>query len=664
MKQVFDVTVEFNLGDHEKPYKMLFYIGGFDGVSPPMSQQQFSSPTDQTFRITVKFPKNRAKLLPSDVALVCMLLVRVNTEDDRHKQQLGCQEAGTVILPLKGFKEANVDLVFYPGQLIYRAIDFKKCRMTIRAVTPIPESRFALPTKYSVDHNKSLDDKSLLRAVLVGQRAYSEKTVAVYDEIKEIPCMPSWRFDKNLEVPGYMLSCNRNPTNHSPDWWRSLIGMGVKRVYPFITGKNSLRHLTEKVNTDLELTAVGVAACSIPANYWRYASDETEVKSKKLTCENYTPLSRFKLGIITTVDAQGKKKQQYITPGDDCENDGDDIRLLLREFQTLKLDPKTHPDLVKVQSALKSYVVTQTLTGVHGAKESDGDASSGKAPIGLHSMSDVIHKQLFVTAHSRVNSAEDPFDGWLREYNPKTPIDPKIHSPLSGEGTGTIDPLGDDYRNIALSAYGSVLGGQHKEALQDLKIVMPTSRKKITDTENFYVSKVSMVVPEMIEQGFESCMFTPVTVEKKKVVRMVTHEDFMTCSPKVGLRIEPPVTTDQAMLIKHIHSFYPPITNFEAPEPLETSEVRQRYKSMMATIPVTMEKLNRVQPPNTVKLVADFYPAYYQLTQARVAAICDIIKSTPEIIGVEVEEEAVAKYLGGYRIAFSVAVASTPKVSK
>jgi hypothetical protein len=662
MKQTYEVTISnLRLGEHAELYKLIFYIGGFDGLQPPISQKLINSPQDMTFRVEVKFPKKHPKLIPADAALVVIAMERINTPDDKHKRKMGCQESGSAIFPLKGLKESTKPLVFYPAQHIYPAIDFTKMNLRVKALTPLADSMFDLPNIFSVDHNKTLDDKLLLKAVLVGQQLYSKKTEPVYQDIGDMAGMPPWRFDKNFELPGYMLSCNVNPEPHSAEWWKKLIGMGVQRVYPFVKTKDTHDYVCEQVNDPRAIVAVGVAACSIPPNYWRYTSDESEVKKKKYGCENYTPLSRVKLGKITVTERNGTKKEVYITPGDDCENMGGDIGILAQELQTLQVDAKQYPAVHKIQSAMKDWIVLQSLTGVHGAKEQDGESTQGEAPIGLHSMTDLMSKQHFLEAHQRVNKSQNPFDGWLIGSKPGEKLDKTLHGPVNAEGTGTIDPLGDDYRNAALRAYSTLLKKQGSDVLRDMKIVMPTTKQNISQTELFYVSKVSFVSLDLIKQGYDSCLFTPVTIEGNNVRRMITHEDFMNCSEKVGLRVEPPVTLEQASMIKHLHSFYPPITSYEEPEELEKSPVRQSFRTLMSSISSTMKTLNRSPPKGTNKYIADFYPAYYQLSERNVSAICNFIKSTPEIVDVEVEEQDVAKYLGGYRIAFSVALPPSQK---
>lgn len=658
--ETYDIRYTPHLGKDEEAYMLLFYFGGFDTCRAPMAKKVINTEEDYSFRITVYYPpgiiRGRTKL-PSDTALMCIAVIRSNSDDDPHLRHHGAEEAGTAAIPLKGLVEADTKLIFHNAVRLYKGIDFTKGILHVKAVSPIPDRDFKKPNKLSVTHNANLQNKPLLVAAIIGQQFYATQTPTInreaYKDVNKIPCMPPWEFH-TMVLPGFMLSSGKNTEPHDHDWWQSLIQMGVTRTNPTVSGKAAAKYLLEEVHDDRSIAAIAVAACAVPTNYWRYGSDETEVDSEEFATENYTVLSRFKLGEITEKDKHGNLKKRYVTPKDDCENDGDDIRMLVRELQTMPVNSKTHPVLGKVQAALQNYVVVQSLTAVHGAKEEDGTASDGQASIGLHSMTDLLPKQLFATAHGRINSARPLFKGWMEDVNPDSSVDAKLHIPIDGEGTGLVDPLGNDSRNKLGPAYSSLFGS-NAEGLGDLKIVMPSSPGRKGVHDKFYVSKVSLVVPELIETNYGSCMFTPVTMKTKNTVeRMVTQEDFMECSEKFGLRVEPSITAEQAQIIKHVNSFYPPMGKFEPPEPLETSEVRQRLQRKMNKITETVATCNRAVKDSSKLATADLYAAYYQITGKHVATICNAIKTNPAIVDVTVEEEPVARYLGGYRIAFKI----------
>jgi hypothetical protein len=659
MSLSYRIQYDPHLGHDERPYKLLFYHGGFDKKVAPIAEKVINSPSDHSFSINVPYPEGvqpGATKLPYDSALVVIAVSRYNSDDDPHMNFHGAQEAGSVIVPLKGLKTVNGKLVFHNATKMYSGVNFQKGSLAVSIDRQIPDSEFLPPTKFTVHHErKNLEDKSILVAAIIGQSRFGQKTQALYPEIEEVPCMPPWEFDK-LVLPGFMLSCNKSLGEHDHDWWQRLIQMGVTRTNPYVSGNAAGKYLLENVNDTRSLAAIATAACAIPANYWRYGTDETQVAAKKYPCENYTLLSRAKLGKVTDVTKNGKPKENYITPVDDCENDGKDIEGLLTELQNLSVNSRTHPILAKVQTALKEYVVVQSLTGVHGEQQSDGNEEGSKLHVGLHSMTDLIHKKHFVAMHGRINKSRPLFDGWLSEHNPDEKIDTEKHIPINGEGTGLVDPLGDDQRNLMGAAYQKVMQ-VGEPVLSKLKTIMPSTPGKEDKYDNFYVSKVSMVVPHLVNSGYNRSMFTPVTIQPDgKIQRMVNEVDFMSCNENVALRVEPEIGLEQAQVIDHINSFYPSIPTFQPPEPMETSQVRQRLFHEMDRINTTFVATKRSADSGKKTAVADFYAAYYQITNKRVDAICKMVQENPFIVGVKVEEEPVARYLGGYRIAFEVDV--------
>lgn len=662
MSETYRIEYMPLLGHDERPYKLLLYHGGFDKKIAPIAEKIFSSPSDHSFLIEVPYPEGVEKgtsKLPYDAALVGIAVSRYNSEDDPHMNFHGAQEAGSVIIPLKGLKTVQEKLIFHNAAKMYSGVNFQKGTLKVSIEKQIPDTAFLPPTKFTVHHDrKNLEDKSILVAAIIGQSRFGQKTPALYSEIEEIPCMPPWEFDK-LVLPGFMLSCNKTTGQHDHDWWQKLIQMGVTRTNPRVSGNAAGKYLLENVHDERALAAIATAACSIPANYWRYGTDETQVAAKKYPCENYTLLSRAKLGKVVDISKNGKPKENYITPVDDCENDGKDIEGLLSELQNLNINARTHPVLAKVQTALRNYVIVQSLTGVHGEQQSDGNAEDSKFHVGLHSMTDLIHKQHFVAMHGRINKSRPLFEGWLGEHDPDQKVDTAKHIPINGEGTGLVDPLGNDERNMIGVAYQKLMQ-VGEPVLSKLKTVMPSTPGQEDKYDNFYVSKVSMVVPHLVNSGYNRSMFTPVTIRPDgRVQRMMNEIDFMSCSENVALRVEPEIGLEQAQVIDHVNSFYPSVPTFQPPEPMESSQVRQRLFHEMERINTAFVQTKR--SPSSVKktAIADFYAAYYQITNKRVDAICKMVKENPFIVGVKVEEEPVARYLGGYRLAFEVDVSGT-----
>lgn len=655
MSETYHVQYTPLLGQDEREYKLLFYHGGFDRMNSPIAEKIILKPSDRKFTIDVPYPsgfQKQASKLPYDAALVCIAVARYNSEDDPHMNFHGAMEAGSAITPLRGLKTVKTNLIFHNAKKIYSGVNFTKGTLEITHDSPIPDSAFHPPNKFTVHHERlNLEDKPILVAAIIGQSRFGQKTPALYSEIQDVPCMPPWEFDK-LVLPGFMLSCNKTIGQHDHDWWQKLIQMAVTRTNPYVSGNAASKYLLENVHDERSLAAIATAACAIPANYWRYGTDETQVKAKRYPCENYTLLSRVKLGKVLDVTKNGKPEENYITPVDDCENDGKDIEGLLSELQQMKVNARTHPVLAKVQTALQNYVIVQSLTGVHGEQQSDGNSADSQFHVGLHSMTDLIHKQHFVSSHGKINKSRPLFEGWLGDYDPDAKVDAQKHIPINGEGTGLVDPLGNDERNKMGLAYRKIMA-VGEQVLKNLKTIMPSTPGKDDEYDNFYVSKVSMVVPHLVNSGYNRAMFTPVTLDSDgNVRRMVKELDLMTCNENVALRVEPEINLEQAQVIDHVNSFYPSIPTFQPPEPLESSPVRQRLMHKMERINSAFAQTGRVAKEKTA--IADFYAAYYQITNQRVEAICKIVKENPFIVGVKVEEEPVARYLGGYRVAFQI----------
>jgi hypothetical protein len=671
MEVRFPVVVKWNpdLGPHEEPYALFLYIGGLEHTVISKKLTVVKGHADNPLvEFVIPAPKGHRAgepFLPIDTALMVIGFCTANSEDDSHRHKLGVNEAGTACFPLKnvlkstqGNTVATQDLVVYNARVANPQYLGTKGPLELtfgQPTFPMGRDPWLPENEFTVDHEAEFKSP-LIQAVIQASMHFGMNTQCRFQSIQELPGLPPYQFHQYF-IPGQMLAAKRSSMPMKEEWWKALINMGLQRTHPDMDLETA-RIFVEEIGSERDKMAVFFNSMVTPCNYWRYYPDQTEDKKLGLIpMEAYGLTSRAKCGIV------GGK---MYSPLQDCEDDEEDVSKLGREFQNPKIHSFKTPLLREIQDVSQDYVVVQGLCGVNGQQQSDGKQNDNAkvdpySKLGGHEVAVLFRKSTFVKLVGRLNKNRPLFEDWAQKYDPDAPFVFPEDQPMIGEGTGDVDPLGGGYRSNLLDTYRYLMMGNKTPVFEHWKLVQ---WQQVTEINDFYRCFLGFVVPELFDQGYGHASFTAMSLDPKTKtwVRGFSYQDLMRPHANIGLRIDPAMSETQARTVRRVASFYPPVLQYELPGPAENCPVRTKLVTRMKKITQTMASLNRRLPEKEgATLTADFYPTYYQLTKQHIQGICEMIKEKPQILDVKVQEEAITTGLGGFRVAFTVAMTEKPK---
>lgn len=631
------------LGPGETPYQLYCWIGGVPGfVQTRRLCLMDNSPPLLSFELPDR--------VPFDAAL--MVEFHVNSVSPDEFKQPGVMVAGTSLIPLRECLRTDKAGAQYKTPITYQNIvdsnpGYKghKGDLTAtfdRATFPGDRDPFKKPNALTVDHFRE-QENPVVGATIEASLAFCSTTPSRFDT----KCvLPPYRFHDFL-LPGQMLAAKQTYAPQSEEWWESLVEMGMRRARPQIP----IDQVAASLKTEMDWIECFANAITAPANYWTYFPDSTVDRKRGLLMgEAFCLTTRAKCGVVTVGG-----KTMFRVPGQDCEDDEEDIQKLWRSFGP-SVQVFKNPFLAKLQDYVGNWVFMQSLCGVNGAQLSDGKAAGADpyANMGYHECGVVMRKATFMKMLGRVNTARPLIPGWAEEHNPDAPFSPIEDQPMVLEGTGAVDPRGNGYRNTLLGAYRYLMMGNAQNHFLNWKLVQWQDRRQVND---FYRVFLQFVVPELYDRGYANASFVAMSQEANggNWKRVFTYQELMQPGMKpIGLRMEMGFTQAQAETLKKVASFYPPVEPYTDPAPVETCPLRSELARKMARITTTMAECKRSVRAGASVAVADFYPAYHHIDDKRVTSICDMIRAKSRIVDVTVAEEPVTTGLGGFAVAFHV----------
>jgi len=645
------VRYEPKLGPTEQPYQLYFFIGGMPGFVATHKISVLKG-AQQIPKLEFEIPapahiKHGKPFLPHDLALMVEAHCVAVSPDEMHNP--GVMAAGTAAIPLRDCLKMEHGGVAYETHLIYQnMVDAKptfdgiKGKLTItfgQPDFPLGMNPFLAPDEYTVDFTTE-ERNPVINATIQASVAYCLNSPCRFDA--EV-VLPPFRFHKFL-VPGQILGAKKCYAPIEESWWKRIIDIGIQRTHPELSVDIHKRHL-EALGDEKDYIEVFANALAVSANYWTYFPDETDTNDGMIAGEAFCLSSRAKSGI---------KNGKFYVPGQDCEDCAKEMESLARSFDK-SVQLFKNPFLAKLQDYVGNWVFLQSLCGVNGQQLSDGKAAIGDPyeNMGYHECGVLMHKGTFVKLVGKINQSRPLFKGWAEQFDPDAPFN-ENDRPMMLEGTGLIDPRGDGVRNKLLPAYRYVItGSQQPNVLRSMKLIQWQNPKQVND---FYRVFLQFVVPELYDKGYSNGSFVAMSQVGNEWKRGFTYQELMTPHSKLGIRVEPGFTMEQAKMLQKVASFYPPIEPYVNPEPIEKCPVRSELQQKLGRVIQTTKMLNRKVPDGVETNVVDFYPYYHQITDKQVDSICQLIQEKQHIIDVDISEEPIAPGVGGFRIAFKVAL--------
>lgn len=650
MSVKFSASVRYQpkLGPSEKPYQLYCFIGGWPGFVATRKISVLPGATEIP-RLDFELPKpshiqHGKPFLPNDLSLMIEAHCIAVSPDELHNP--GVMAAGTAAIPLRECLKTEHGGAKYSTPLIYQnmvdanpSFDGVKGHLEVTFGQPdFPKGMnpFLPPDEFTVDFNA--EEKSpVINATIEASVAFCVSTPCRFDAQV---VLPPFRFHKFV-VPGQILGAKKCYAPMEESWWERLIDIGIQRAHPDMPVDIQRRHL-DALGSERDHIEVFANAIAAPSNYWSYFPDETDTDAGMINGEAFCLSSRSKSGI---------KNGKMFVPGQDCEDCAKDMESLTRSFDK-SVQLFKNPFLAKLQDYVGNWVFLQSLCGVNGQQLSDGKAATGDPyeNMGYHECGVLMHKGTFVKLVGKINKSRPLFEGWADQFNPDAPFDDN-DKPMMLEGTGLIDPRGEGIRNSLMPAYRYLMIGNRTQPFLGWKLIQWQNPKQVND---FYRVFLQFVVPDLYDKGYSNGSFVAMTQVGNEWKRGFTYQELMNPHNNIGIRVEVGFTPEQAKVLQKVASFYPPVEPYVSPVPIEQCPIRTGMRTRLDRVLETMKNARRHPNPAAQTMVADFYPYYHQLDDARINDICTMIQEKKRIVDVEITEEPIATGLGGFRVAFHV----------
>jgi hypothetical protein len=339
----------------------------------------------------------------------------------------------------------------------------------------------------------------------------------------------------------------------------------------------------------------------------------------------------------------------------DCEDLNTAAVSIMHALIATKFDPANpkHAPLIEMQAIAAQYIPISALAVVHGAKIGDEEG------YGAHMYLPLFPRKQFMEGLARTKDGRALLERMKPAQKPAAvfeSIGRKTNEPVEElpnlfiEGTGIIDPLGDD--EMSPKEYDEFLEKRRLIAtcmpsLRGLKMLIPHKKRA---PSNFYLGITNGITDHMVKrEGLPVAGFIFGQVHPRhEMTRGVLFEDVLSKSDKLAIAPQPFIPQPVMGVINEANALRPPIPDqvLDWSKPLAGPERDVHLDRLVAGVRAFKREAPKVPPPGTVDVIVK----PHQYGKVKIAQILADAAKCQELYDVSYEVEHITNRNFTYRL--------------